>query len=128
MKSLLWKFFQSLMSFWKAQLSSPSNFAWIFSTIRHNSSVFFRPNIIVFRPNIPLVKRSPEKCTFLRYLSAVVNIHQVVVSVLKWQVNSSSNFVSLFIAMIRNSYVNFKFIYFILWIKGSHESPKFETL
>ena len=29
--------------------------------------------------------------------------------------------------MIRNSSANFKLIYFLLWIKGSHQSSNFET-
>ena len=48
-------------------------------------------------------------------------------SILKWQVNSSSDFASFFIVMKRNSSVNFELILFLLWIKGSHQSPNFET-
>ena len=41
-------------------------------------------------------------------------------SILKRQVNSDfSNFASFFI-------LNFKLIHFLLWIKGSHQSPNFE--
>ena len=47
---------------------------------------------------------------------------------LKWQVSSSSNFVSFFIVMRDNSSVDFKLILFQLWIKGSHQNPNFETL
>ena len=48
-------------------------------------------------------------------------------SILNWQVNFSSNFASLFIVMTHNSPANFHLIYFLLWIKGSHQSPNFET-
>ena len=48
-------------------------------------------------------------------------------SILNWQVNFSSNFASFFIVMTYNSPVNFKLIHFLLWIKGSHQSPAFET-
>ena len=48
-------------------------------------------------------------------------------SILKWQVNSSSNFASFFIVMTHNSSVNFNLILFLLWIKRSHQSPNFET-
>ena len=48
-------------------------------------------------------------------------------SVLKWQVNSSSNFALFFIAMTHNSSANFKVIPFLLWTKGSHQSPNFDT-
>ena len=51
----------------------------------------------------------------------------MVVSILRRQVNSSSNFESLFIVMIHNSPVNFKLIHFLLWIKESHKSLNFET-
>ena len=48
-------------------------------------------------------------------------------SVLKWKVNSSSNFALFFIVMTHNSSVNFKVIPFLLWTKGSHQSPNFDT-
>ena len=48
-------------------------------------------------------------------------------SILKWQVNSSSKFASFFIVMTYNSSVNFKLIHFLLWTKGSYQSPNFET-
>ena len=48
-------------------------------------------------------------------------------SVLKWKVNSSSNFALFFIAMIHNSSVNFKVIPFLLQTKGSHQSSNFDT-
>ena len=47
--------------------------------------------------------------------------------ILKRQVNSSPNFVSFFTVMTHNSFVNFKLIYCLLWIKTSHQSPNFET-
>ena len=48
-------------------------------------------------------------------------------SVLKWKVNSSSNFALFFIAMTHNSSVNFKVIPFLLWTKGSRQSSNFDT-
>ena len=50
-----------------------------------------------------------------------------LISILKRQVNSSSNLASFFIVMIHNSSVNFKLMHFLLWIKGSHKTPNFET-
>ena len=47
-------------------------------------------------------------------------------SILK-QVNSYANFSSFFIVMTHNSPVNFKLMHFLLWIKGSHQSPSFDT-
>ena len=46
--------------------------------------------------------------------------------ILKWQVNSSSNFASFFIFMAHNCSVDFKLILFLLWITGSHQNPNFE--
>ena len=48
-------------------------------------------------------------------------------SVLKWKVNSSSNFALFFIVMTHNSSANFKVIHFLLWAKGSHQSSNFDT-
>ena len=48
-------------------------------------------------------------------------------SVLKWKVNFPSNFALLFIVMTHNSSVNFKFILFLLWTKGFHQSSNFDT-
>ena len=49
-----------------------------------------------------------------------------VMSILKRQVNSSSNLASFFIVMIHNSSVSFKLLYFLLLIKGSNQNPSFE--
>ena len=48
-------------------------------------------------------------------------------SILKYQVNSSSYFASFFIIMTYNSAVNLKLIHFLLWIKGSYQSLNFKT-
>ena len=48
-------------------------------------------------------------------------------SILQWHISSSSNFASFFIVMAQNSSLNFKLTHFLLWIKGSHQNPNFET-
>ena len=48
-------------------------------------------------------------------------------SVLKWQVNSSSNFALFFIVITHNSSVTFKVTPFLVRTKGSHQSPNFDT-
>ena len=111
------------MSFLKAQISFPSNVASIFSAIKHNSPILFLAQTLY-----TLFKRIPLKCNFLRFLSAWVKIHQIVVSILKRQVRSSSNFASSFIFMVHNFFVNIKLIHFLVWIKGSLQNPNFETL
>ena len=50
-----------------------------------------------------------------------------LISILKWPVNSFSNFASFFIAMTHNSSMDCKLILFLLWIKGSYQSPNIET-
>ena len=49
-------------------------------------------------------------------------------SVLKWQVNSSSHFELFFIVIAHKSSVNFKVKPFLPSTKGSHLSPNFDTL
>ena len=48
-------------------------------------------------------------------------------SILKQQFSSSSIFVSFFIVVTHNFYVNFELIHFILWTIGSHQSSNFNT-
>ena len=50
-----------------------------------------------------------------------------IMSILNCQVNLFSNSASFFIVITHNSPVNFKLIYFLLWIKVPHKSPNFET-
>ena len=50
-----------------------------------------------------------------------------LMSILKRQVNSFSNFASFFIAMTHNSSANYKLLHFLLWIRRSYQSPNFET-
>ena len=64
------------------------------------------------------LQRQPLKCKYLRFSSARVRT-QVFMSILKRQVNSSSNFASFFIAITNKSTVKFKLIHFLLWIKES---------
>ena len=47
--------------------------------------------------------------------------------ILKWEVNSTSNFALFSIVMTHNVSASFKVIHFLLWIKGSHQSPNFDT-
>ena len=68
---LWWKFPKFLMSFLKVQISFPSNFASLFSAIKHNSSALFLTQALH-----TLVKDSPLKCKFLRFSSAWVKTHQ----------------------------------------------------
>ena len=119
---LRWKFVKFLLSILKRQVDSSPNFVFLFNFMKDNSSVLFWAQKIY-----TLLKWSPLKGNFLRLLSARVNNPQFRHVNLKWQVNSSWNFVSFFIAITDNSSVEFKLILFQLWIKGSHQNPNFET-
>ena len=114
------KFF---VSFFKAQDSFPSNFASVFSAIRQNSSVFFLDQILY-----TLVKGVSSRAKFLNFRVLQWKFVKFLMSVLKWQVNSSSNFALFFIFMTHNSSVNFKVIPFLFWTKGYHQSPNFDNL
>ena len=50
-----------------------------------------------------------------------------LVSILNWQFNSPSNFVTLFLFMTHNFPENFKLIHLLLWIEASHQNLNFET-
>ena len=52
---------------------------------------------------------------FFRYSSARVKIHQI------------PHVMSFFIVITHDCSVNFKLINFLLWTKGSHQSPNFDT-
>ena len=73
-----------------------------------------------------LIKSSPLKCKFLGLLSSQVKIYQIP-SILKQQVNSSSDFSSLFSVITYNSSVSLQLMHFLLWTKGSHENTNFDT-
>ena len=66
------KFVKFLKSFFKTQVSFPSDVASIFSAIKENSPILF-----LAQRSCTLSKRSPLKCKFLRFSSAQVKIHQI---------------------------------------------------
>ena len=83
---------------------------------------FFSSNIIYFG------QRQPSKVQIFEILWVLESkFVKFLMSILNWQVNSSSIFASFFIAMTHNSSVNFKLIHFLLWTKGSHQCLNFDT-
>ena len=50
-----------------------------------------------------------------------------LMSILRRQVNSSSNFASFLIVMTHNSSIKLKLRHFLLWMKRCHWSPNFEV-
>ena len=110
------------MSFLKAQVTFSLKFASIFSAIRHNSSVFFLAQTLY----IYFGQRSQLKSNLdFRVLQS--KFVKFLMSGLKWHVNSSSNFALFFIVIKHNFSASFKVIPFLLWTKGSHQSPNFDT-
>ena len=106
-----------------------SNQKSVFLQIFYHSSVswkitplyFFSANIIYFG------HKEPRKTIFVDIWVLRSKFIKFLMSILKWQVNSPSIFVSFFIVTIHNSSVDFKVIHFLLWAKGSHQSPNFDT-
>ena len=109
------------MPFQRVQVSLPSNFISIFSTIKYNSSV------PLLTQTYTLVKSSSLKFKFLRFSSARVKICQI--SHINFELTSQVlfSFASFFILMTHNFPVNFKLIRFLFWIKGPSTSPSFQT-
>ena len=110
------------MLFWKA----PVDFSFKFCINLQCHRTYFFYSFLA-QTLYTLVKRSPLRYKFVKLSSTRFKICQIGVSILKPQVTSSSNLASFFIVMIHNSSVNFKLMHFLLWIKGSHQSPNFET-
>ena len=100
----LCKFAKFFMSFLKAQVSFPSK-----SSVSSNITPL---QLKVY--NIHWSKE-PIKQQIFKFLSARVKIHQI------------PHVMSFFIVMTHDSSVNFKLINFLLWTKGSHQSPNFDT-
>ena len=99
------------MSFSKPQVSFSSNFASLFSVMKHNLCTFLSQTLFA------LFKRTPLKSKFLTLLIAQVKIRQI----------SHVNFKTFFIIIRHNSAVNVKVKHFLLWVNKSHQSPNFET-
>ena len=98
---LWWKFAKILMSFSKPQGSFSSNFTWLFSVVKDNSSILFQVKDYIL-------------CTKWTNQSANVGDFWVLgskftkfLSILKQQIGFCSHFVSIFSIMRHNSSVLF---------------------
>ena len=103
----------------------------VFLQIFHETSVasnitflyFFSSDIIFFGQ-----KKRIKMQIFETVECSGQNFSYYGVNSVNWQqVNSSSNLGLSGIVMTHNSSEYFKLIHFLLWIKGSHLSPKFQT-
>ena len=118
----LYKFAKFLISFFKAQVSFSSNFASIFTAIKHKSSVLSLAQTLNTS-----VKGANYRANFLDFWVFESKFFKFLMSILKWLVSSSSNFASFFVVMTYNSSLNFNLIHFLLWTIGSHQGPNFDT-
>ena len=78
--------------------------------------------------NIDFGHKEPIQTNCLDFRVLGSKFVKFLVSISKRQVSSSSIVVSFFISMTHNFSVNFNVIRFLLWAKGSHQSPNFDTL
>ena len=74
-----------------------------------------------------MVKGVNYRAIFLDFQVLESKFVKFLIAVLKRQVNSSSNFALFLIVMTHNSCGNFKVLPFLLWTKGSHQNPNFNT-
>ena len=88
-----WKFAKFLMSFSKPQVSFSSNFAWLFSVMKYNSSVLF-----YIKRCILCTKGTSQSASFLDFLVLGSKFTKLL-SFLKRTISFSSNFVPLFCTM-----------------------------
>ena len=98
--------------------------------ILYHSSVSWKITPLYFfsSKNIYFAQKEHIKVnTFETFKCSSQKFVKFPMSILKRQVNSSSNFALFFMIMTHNSFVNFKLLLFLLWIKGPHQTPNFET-
>ena len=104
---VLWqKFPKFLLSFLKAKVSFLSNFASIFSAIKHNSPYLFRSSIIYFG------QRQPISANFWDFWLLESKFVKLLMSVLNREVSSFSIFALFFILMTQYYPENLKPMHF----------------
>ena len=98
----------------------------VFETIshfsRHNSSVFFRLNVLY-----TFYKSSPAKCKFSEFSLLALKLTKFEMSFFKQKASFSSKFRSLFIVMRHNSSVLFQLKFYMLLTKVADQSAKFQN-
>ena len=92
------KFTKFLMSFLEPRISFCSNFASLFSVMRHNSSVLFHLNILHV-----LGKWIQSKCKFLDFQLLVWKLTKFLMSLFNPQVSFPLNIVTPFSVVTHNS-------------------------
>ena len=117
------KFTKSIMSFFKAQVSSSSNFTSFFSVMTqcYNSSVLFGSNVYTFD------KSSTSKFKLSDLPLLALKFTKFLMSFLEPRFSFSSNFASLFSVMRHNSSVLFHPKLDMFWTKGAHQRANFQS-
>ena len=112
------KFTKFIMSFFKAQVSSSSNFVSFFSVMTqcYNSSVLFGSNIYTF-----------DKSSTSKFKFSDLKFTKFLMSFLEPRFSFSSNFASLLSVMRDNSSALFWLKLYMVWTKGTCPSAKFQT-
>ena len=110
LSSFVSKFSKFLMSFFKAQISSSSNIASLFSVMKHNSSVLFWLKHNILSTKVVHQSAHFQTCHCFHYNSPNSSCH-----FLERRVSCSSNFASLFSVMRYNSSVLFHQNICMLW-------------
>ena len=114
------KFAKFFMSFLKAQVSFPSNFASIYIAIKHDFSVLF------LAQTYTLVKGTNYRVIdFFDFWVFGSKFVKFLMSIVKLRVIFNSNFALFFIVMTHNSSINFKVINFLLYTKGSRAKSQY---
>ena len=122
LSSFVSKFSKFLMSFFKAQISSSSNIASLFSVMKHNSSVLFWLKHNILSTKVVHQSAHFQTCHCFHYNSPNSSCH-----FLERRVSCSSNFASLFSVMRYNSSVLFHLNICMFWTNGSNQSTYFWT-
>ena len=88
--------------------------------MKYNSSVLSQ-----LKRYILWSKATHEGVNFWDFRNPESKFDKFLISILKRQVTSSSDFSSFFSVITHNSFVNFQFMHFLIWTKGSQESTSF---
>ena len=99
----------------------------VFLQILHHYSVSWKTTPLYLKHYIFWSKGAHQTANVWDFWVLPSKFVKLLLSILKRQVNCSSNFASFFIVMTYNSFVNFKVIHVLLWKKESYQSPNFET-
>ena len=95
--SLALKLTKSIMLFLQPRISFSSNFASLFSVMRHNSSVFFHLNLCMFW------RKEPIKVQISRLSTARMKLKQISYVIFQDTSQFSLNFASPFSVLTHNS-------------------------